>query len=435
MFAVALLIPGPRTARAEIVRLTAEGAASRAVEVSNVAAAAVDRSRATGESVTAADAARLPQVTGTAALAQLSSVPEFTLPFALPGQQPLVLVPDITTTYGASVKVSESLYSGGAITAQRAATRHDTEASVAISRQAVADARLEGRLAYWESVRDAANVEAARAQETRAKRLLDDTRDLLNAGMAVEADVLAAQERTASARVQVIAAENSAANALAQLRSLLQIGDGDAVELTDSLANGLPSPSGTLADLESQALARRSELAATAAQLAALHDREEIARSGLRPAIGAVAQGDYSRPNQRYFPEADEWKDSWSVGVIASLTLFDGGKTRAETAASRLTQQATQRDQEELRRRILLEVETGRHNLESAMATVGAADAARAAAEQREVAASDRHAAGLATMLEILDAQADLAGAEQQQINARASSWIAAAYLARAIGQ
>jgi outer membrane protein len=148
-----------------------------------------------------------------------------------------------------------------------------------------------------------------------------------------------------------------------------------------------------------------------------------------------VAQGDYSRPNQRYFPEADEWKDSWSVGVIASLTLFDGGKTRAETAASRLTQQATQRDQEELRRRILLEVETGRHNLESAMATVGAADAARAAAEQREVAASDRHAAGLATMLEILDAQADLAGAEQQQINARASSWIAAAYLARAIGQ
>ena len=423
------------TANAETVKLTAEGAASRAAEVSHVAAAALDRARAAAESVNAADAARLPLIAGTATLAQRSSVPEFALPFALPGQQPLVLVPDITTTYGASFRLSEALYAGGAITAQRTATRHDTDASLAVTGQTVADVRLTARLGYWEAVRDAANVGAARSQEERAKRLLDDTRALLTAGMTLEADVLAAEERAASARVQVIAAENSAANSLARLRSLLQLPDQDAVELADSLARGLPALPGALADLEGQALARRHELAVTAAQLAALHAREEIARAGMRPTVGAVAQWDYSRPNQRYFPQADQWKDSWSVGLAASLTLFDGGRTRADTAAFRLNQQAAQRDREDLTRRILLEVETNRRNLESALAAVTAADAARAAAEKREVAASERHAAGLATMLEVLDAQAGLAGAEQQQINARASSWIASAYLARAAGQ
>ena len=435
MVAVALAASGPRAALAEILKLTAESAASRAVEVSHAAAAAFERSRATDETVKAADAGRLPQVTGSAALARLSSVPEFTLPFALPGQQPLVLVPDITTTYGTSVTVSEPLYAGGAIAAQRAATRHDADASAAASGQTVADTRLAARLAYWEAVRDAADVDAARSQEERAKRLLDDTNALLNAGMALRADVLAAQERTASARVQVIAAENAAANANAGLRSLLQVAEGDAIELADSLSEALPSAPGALADLDAKALARRPELAATTAQLAALCAREEIARAGLRPAVGAVAQWGYDRPNQRYFPETDQWKDSWSVGVVASVTLFDGGRTRADTAASRFNQQATQQDLDEIRRRVLLEVETGRRNLESALAALGAADAARAAAEQREVEASEQHAAGMATMLDVLDAQSTLAGAERQQIDARASSWIAAAYLARAIGQ
>ena len=75
------------TANAETVKLTAEGAASRAAEVSHVAAAALDRARAATESVNAADAARLPLIAGTATLAQRSSVPEFALPFALPGQE------------------------------------------------------------------------------------------------------------------------------------------------------------------------------------------------------------------------------------------------------------------------------------------------------------------------------------------------------------
>jgi outer membrane protein len=422
-------------ASAEAIKLDAQACAARIVEVSHAAGAAGARADAAAATVKAADAATLPSLSASATVARRSSVPEFQLPFPLPGQQPLVLFPDITTTYGASLQLQQALYSGGAISGSRAAARHEADAAAAARGQTTADLRLAAQLAYWEAIRASANVGLARAQHERAKRLLDDTRALLGAGMAVRADVLAAEERIATAQVQVIAAENAAQNARAQLRSLLHLDPADHIELADTLIGPLPAAPAAAEQLQSVALAERPELEQTAAQLDALRSRERLARAEARPTIGAVAQWDYSRPNQRYFPQADEWKSSWSVGLLVSWRLFDGGKAQADTSVSRLTQRAVAEDRQELERRIQVEVETDRRNLESALAAVTAADAARAAALEREKDARDRHAAGLAPMVEILDAEAQLAAAEQQQVNARAFSWAAVAILARAVGQ
>ena len=420
---------------AETIKLTAEAVAARAVEVSHVAAGAAARLSASREIVNAADAAALPSLSLSASLAQRSSVPEFAAPINGPLQPPLVLNPDITTTYGTGLRLQQALYSGGAITGQREATRHDSDASAANHALTVAELRLNGQLAYWDAVRAAASVAVARSQAERAKRLLDDTQALLDAGMAVNADLLAAKERIASAHVQLIVAETAAANAIAALRSLLQIGPADGIELADSLAGPLPALPVASDELQKQALARRPELAASAAQIGALRSRQDVAGAQARPSVGAVAQFDYSRPNARYFPQQDQWNDSWSLGLLASWTLFDGGKARADTATVQFTERAAVQDRDELTRRILLEVENNRRNLDSALAAVVAADAARAAGVEREKDALERHASGLAPMVEILDAQSQLAAAEQQQINARAASWFAAAVLARAIGQ
>lgn len=417
------------------IKLDAKAAAARAVEVSHVTAAADARLAATHETVKAADAATLPSFSLSASVVQRSSVPEFAAPINGPLQPPVVLNPDITTTYGSSLRLQQALYSGGAITGQREATRHDTQVSAANRTTAVAELRLNAQLVYWEAVRTAASVLVARAQEERAGRLLDDTKALFDAGMAVRGDVLAAEERIASAHVQLIVTRAQADNSLAQLRSLLQIDPADTIELSDSLAGPLPSPPATAEDLQQAALAGRPELVASAAQIAALRSRQQVAGAQALPSVGAVAQLDYSLPNIRFFPQQAQWNDSWSVGLLASWTLFDGGKARADTATVQFSGRAAEQDRDELTRRILLEVETGRRNLESALAAVVAADAARASGLEREKEAQERHVAGLAPMVDILDAQSQLAAAEQQQVNARAGSWMAAAILARAVGQ
>jgi outer membrane protein TolC len=420
---------------AETVRLDAPAAAARIVEVSHLAAAADARRDAVGETVKAADAAALPSLVAAATVARRSSVPEFTLPFALPGQPRLLLFPDLTSTYATSVRVQQAIYSGGAISGQREATRHDADAAGAARSQTVADLRLTAQLAYWVVVRASATADVARAQQDRAKRLLDDTQALLAAGMAVRADVLAARERVANATLQVITADAAVQNARAQLRSLLHFDVATHLELADSLAGPLPRPPAPAEELEASALTMRPELAASSAQLAALRSRERLAHAEARPTVGAVAEWDYSRPNQRYFPQTDQWKASWSVGLVASWTLFDGGKARADSAASGFTQRAASEDRRELERRITVEVANDRRNLESALAAVTAADTARAAALEREKDARERHAAGIAPMVEILDAEAELADAERQQVNARASSWVAEAMLAWAVGR
>ncbi|MEW6336865.1 MAG: TolC family protein [Acidobacteriota bacterium] len=433
VLAVALVPCGPATG-GEALKLTADAVAERAVAVSNVARAATARAEAARGSLAAAEAARLPSVTVAAALTRRSSVPEYAAPINGPLQPPVVLYPNIETTHAAGVRASEVLYSGGAVTAARDAARHELGASTAEQARSDADLRLTARATYWEAVRARASLDAAAADEARAARLLADTRSLLEAGRAVRADVLAAEARVANARVRSIQAATRAADALAGLRSLVALADTDAVEFADTLAGPLPDGPDGLASLRAEALARRPELAALGARLAAVEARETLARAATRPTLALGAQWDLARPNQRYFPQSDSWDDSWAVGVSASWTLFDGGRARADAATSQATGRALQAERAELERLVSLDVETAWRALRDALATVEAADAARTAADERERAAKERHDAGLAAMSEILDAEAELAAAEQQQVGARASAWIAEARLARAVG-
>ena len=385
--------------------------------------------------VASADAAVLPTVAASANVAKRSSVPELALPLSIAGQPPLVLMPDVTMTYGASLKAQEVLYAGGAVRAGRTAAREDEAATRAASLVATASVKLAGVAAYWETVRAGARVETARATEVRMRRLLDDTRALQDAGMAVVADVLAAEERLATARVAVVQAEGSAGIALVRLRSLLGLPEELAVELTDTLQGPVPPRPEAVVDLQGEALTRRPELLAAAARLAGLEARQAQVASPRLPAVAAVAQLDVARPNARYFPQEDRWNDSWSVGLLASWTLFDGGKAAADVAAVRAQRDAAAADEAELRRGIALDVATAHQNLETALDALPAADAARAAAMAREVATRERFQAGLAIMAEMLDAQSGLVAAETTQINARAAAWLAAASLDNAVGR
>jgi outer membrane protein TolC len=423
------------TAAAEVVRVDAEAAAARAARASDLAIAAAAGGEQARSALASADAAVWPTVAVSAGVTQRSAVPEFLARVNGPLQPPIVLYPNIETAYTASVRARQVLYAGGAVGGARAAGRFGVDASDATARQVAADLALSGRLAYWEAVRAEASLAAAAAAEERALRLLTDAQALLDAGMAVKADVLAAQARVASAHVAVVRAQTRRLTARSRLRSLLHLAPEDSLALAERTVAALPDDPAPLTDLQAEAAAARPELVAAAAQLGVLAERERLAAAPSRPEVALEAAWEYSRPNVRYFPLADEWNDSWSVGVAAGWTLFDGGRCRADTRAAEAERRAAAARRDELARAVALEVEVARQELASALATVDAADAARSAADERERAGRERLAAGMAPMVEVLDAQSELAAAEQQQIDARAAAWIAAAHLGRAVGR
>lgn len=420
---------------ADTLHLDAETAAQLAIDASPQVAAADARRSGAQFALESADAARMPIVTASAAVSQRSAVPEFSAPISGPGNPPQVIFPNIETTYLGDLSLTQPLYTGGAISAGREAARHDLAAADHSRGATVVDLRYQARTAYWQAVAADAALHSAEAQEARARRLHEDARAMRAAGMAVDADVLGAEARAQGAQVDVVRARADREDALASLRSLLGLAPDAAVDLADSETRSVPAGPAPLDALTREAMENRPDLQAAAAHVAALEARARAVDASRKPSVGLAAAWDLARPNQRYLPLEDEWNDSWSVGVMATWTLFDGDRVRSNAAAFRAERDATADDRAELVRQVLLAVESARLWMQAALDAVPAADASRKAAEAREQASRERYAAGLAPIQEMLDAQADLADAELEQIRTRAGAWIAEAGLDRAVGR
>jgi outer membrane protein TolC len=106
------------SALAETIRIDADGAAARAIAVSDLTAAAAHRLDAAEAGVRSADAGRLPVISAAVSAAYRSSVPEYFLPAQTPTGPALVLIPDIREVYLASLAVGQRLYRGGAVDAR-----------------------------------------------------------------------------------------------------------------------------------------------------------------------------------------------------------------------------------------------------------------------------------------------------------------------------
>jgi len=428
-------LAGSTIGRAETLTLDADSAVRMAIEASTLTLAAEERVEASQSSVKAADASRLPVLSVNATAAYQSAVPEFAAPIDGPGQPPTVIFPNIQTTYSADLSVSQPIFTGGAISANREAAQLDQSATTWSQRLTAIELSNRARLLYWSAVAAAAGVDVAKAQLNRTQRLLGDARALREAGMAVNAEVFAAEARFSAAEVDLIRTRNEEEQSLARLRSLLGIDDGSELSLGDAGTNQIPPSPPALGDLQRTAVEKRPELRITDARIDGLGAQARAVNARRRPMVAATGQWLVARPNQRYLPLEDVVNDSWRVGVGASWQLFDGSRTKEQVATVHAEQRALRHDRSDLERQILLEVATARLELESALEAVVAADATADAAAAWERASSERYAAGLAMLSELLDAQADLTSAEVAQVRTRVRAWMADATLRRAIGR
>ena len=430
-----LAVVGNVLCAAENLTLDADLAVRMAIEASTLSAAAADRVAATQSTVKAADAARLPVLTTNARYTRHSAVPEFGVPTENPNEPVFILFPNIQNHYRVDLSVSQPIYTGGAISASREAARTDESAASWSETLSTLDLSNYARMLYWSAVAAAAGVDVAEAQLKRTQRLLDDARALREAGMAVNADVFAAEARFSAAEVDIIRTRNEEAQALTRLQSLLGIAPGTMITLEGAGTAEVPPPPPPRVDLEGDALDNRPELKITDAYIEGLGARARSVNAARKPTVAATGQYLLARPNQRFLPPVDERNDSWSVGVAASWQFFDGSRTKEQVATVHAEQRAMQQDRGELERQIRLEVATARLELESALKAIASADASAAAAEAWEESSSERYAAGIAMLSELLDAQADLAAAEMAQVRSRASAWLADAALRRAVGR
>jgi outer membrane protein TolC len=190
-------------------------------------------------------------------------------------------------------------------------------------------------------------------------------------------------------------------------------------------AEAMPLPE--LRALLETAQVRRPDLAEAAARVTEAEAETRRLAAGNRPRVSVSAAEELQR-----------FDDQGDVAGRLSLTLswpfYDGGAVRARTrAASARTEAATARGAN-LGLEAELEVWRAFHRLTTERAAIEHANEALAAAEHAERAQLSRYKAGLSDIVALLAAQATLAEARRQEIQARFSHQQARVELARAAG-
>ncbi|TKD10496.1 TolC family protein [Polyangium fumosum] len=294
----------------------------------------------------------------------------------------------------------------------------------------------DAKVAFYNWVRAKGSAVVATEAVAQAEAHLKDAQLTFSAGLISKADVLRLEAQVAAA--QQVEADGNALASLAeeQIRVALALPSGKPLTIGVDVLHASVEPSTVqLAALQDEALARRLEIRALDETEHSLKKQVSLARAGYFPRIDGFAEGQYQNPNQRVFPQTDEFRFTWNAGVRLSWTINDTltAIPTVTEAKSRVEQIAAQKEQ--LLQGLKLEVASAHAELKRAEANIDAADRGLAAAEEGLRVQNELFRAGRATGVALVDAEAEVTRARLRRVDARVGILVARTRLEHATGR
>jgi outer membrane protein TolC len=124
----------------------------------------------------------------------------------------------------------------------------------------------------------------------------------------------------------------------------------------------------------------------------------------------------------------------WSIGLSATQTLFDAGKTSANVRIARSDYTAAVASYRQTVLSAMEEVENGITGLATLDRAAAHADASVQSAQRAFDIASDSYKGGIATYLDLITAQQTLLTDQRQAVQIRGQQFTTAVYLVKALG-
>jgi outer membrane protein TolC len=284
--------------------------------------------------------------------------------------------------------------------AGRSAARAGARAAAATADWTAATTRLQVVQAYYGARLASEVVLTLEVAEAMAASHVNQANSKLEQGMVTRSDLLLAQLRADDIRAQLIGARAQAGLARRQLALVLGAPTDTAFALSDSL----PSPErirGVAELLAPVALAGRADVEAAKAAADAA-GRDVLRATGrLLPRLSAFGRYDW---NDRSAPFHGE--RSWTVGVMASWTLFSGFSEIGDVRGARARAAAARAMAEAAEGQAALEVSSRESDVTVALARLTIAEQAVDQATEAHRLVSRQYVGGLAGITELLGAQA-----------------------------
>jgi outer membrane protein TolC len=283
--------------------------------------------------------------------------------------------------------------------------------------------------AYLTALRADADVEADQANVALAEAVLKQSENQKNAGTGTGIEVTRAKVQLSNEKQHLLAAQNERNKSYLQLLRAMGLNLATELQLTDKLSYEPVDPV-TVEEAKAAALKTRPDVKAQEERESSASLNASSVKYERLPSL--VAFADYGTTGTNgtivsLLPTRD-------YGFALRVPIFDGGRRdarRAETASQFRQERVRTND---LHEQVELEIRTSLDSLHSAEEQFKVAEEGLTLSDSEFTQARRRYAAGVASNLEVTDAQTRLDRARDNRINALYGYNVARIDLGRAMG-
>jgi len=281
---------------------------------------------------------------------------------------------------------------------------------------------------YLDALEAQSRLEANRARLVTAERLLSQSKDFLEVGTANRLDYTRAEIQYQRERASLAQAEEILKTSRLRLLQTIGLSPGLKIRLTSTFQltrENFPQPK----EAVTTAMASRPEVSAIAAKLKAAELQLQSNRSERLPVLGFRA--DYGVSAEAI----DRGVSTWGIAAEVRIPLLEGGRIAARIGEAKVKKKQVEEEVREIELEVESEVRTALAQLEAAWTIAEAASKAAAAARESLDLAQARFSAGISDNLDVVQAQENLASAEDFEYAGLYGYHFARAKLARAMGE
>ncbi|MBI4887340.1 MAG: TolC family protein [Acidobacteria bacterium] len=344
--------------------------------------------------------------------------------FPLRGEFPRIVGP--FNVFDARLFASQALVDRPAALDSRAEA-HNLEAARQDYRSARDLVVLVSANLYLEALAASARVETARAQRDTAEALYRQAQDLRQSGIIAGLDVVRAEVRLSADRQRATAAMNEFQKAKLQLARVIGLPIGQEFTLSSVLPT-VPVPDMRLDEALERAYRERPDVRAAAERVSAAETARRAVSAERLPSVNVNA--DYGAIGLT----AASTLSTFAVTGTVNVPIFEGGRIRARLVEADADLRHRRMELEDLRAEIYYEVRSAFLDLQATGEELETATRARELAGQQLAQSRDRFAAGVASNIEVVQAQEAVTLASEQYIGALYGFNVSKALLARSLG-
>ena len=440
LFAFTLLLPAQQKQT-----LTIEQAIQIGMENSKTLRTSQYKVQAADAKASETNTLGLPSLKFSGTYTRLSPVPALVFPFPVGAllnsdnsisfvTQNYPLTSDIVNNYGLKATLQQPLFTGGKISGAIDAAEYAAQATQEDHKKDQADVLYNIKAAYWNLYRANEFKRFVDENVDQIKSHAVDAENLFKQGMLTKNDVMKVRVQLSDALVRQIDAKNNVQLAMYMLNNTLGLPLQTEIELASTI-NIIDRDWAPADQLITSAFEKRPEMLGMNARVKASEAGLTSARGGWWPQIYLVGNYDYNRPNQRYFPATDDFKDSWDVSVAVSFDLWNWNQTGHQTTQAQAQLAQAQEGLSMTKDGITLEVTQSYLNIQKAKERKIVSEQGVNQAEENYRMTDGVYKQGLAANSELLDAEVALLQAKLNLTQSLVDYELAIAQLSKAIGE